>query len=79
MSYITIKELKRNLYALFCQHGPILELVCVKALKMKGQAFIVYHHLESADLAIKHLNGWDFYDKPMVGLCSISLCCANLI
>lgn len=59
-------ELKRNLYALFCQYGPILELICVKALKMKGQAFIVYHHLKSAELAIQHLDGVNFYDKPMV-------------
>ena len=35
-------ELKKSLYAIFSQFGPILDIVAVKSLKMRGQAFVVF-------------------------------------
>ena len=38
----TCAELKKSLYAIFSQFGPILDIVAVKSLKMRGQAFVVF-------------------------------------
>lgn len=35
-------ELKKSLYAIFSQFGPILDIVAMKTLKMRGQAFVVF-------------------------------------
>ena len=35
-------ELKKSLYAIFSQFGPILDIVAMKTLKRRGQAFIVF-------------------------------------
>jgi len=35
-------ELRRALYALFGQFGPVLDVVALKTVRMRGQAFIVF-------------------------------------
>lgn len=35
-------ELRRSLYALFGQFGPVLDVVALKTTRMRGQAFIVF-------------------------------------
>jgi len=34
--------LKRSLYCLFCQFGPVMDIIAMKTAKMRGQAFVVY-------------------------------------
>ncbi|KRY41711.1 U2 small nuclear ribonucleoprotein B'' [Trichinella spiralis] len=58
-------ELKRALHAVFHQFGTILDSVCLKNLKMRGQAFIVFKDLNSATNALRSMQGFPFYDKPM--------------
>lgn len=33
---------------------------------MRGQAFIVFHDLQSATAALRGLDGFEFYEKPLV-------------
>ncbi|XP_072046042.1 U2 small nuclear ribonucleoprotein B''-like [Amphiura filiformis] len=58
-------ELKKSLYAIFSQFGQILDIVALKTLKMRGQAFVVFRDVTSATNALRSMQGFPFYDKPM--------------
>ncbi|KAI1284952.1 U1 small nuclear ribonucleoprotein A [Halotydeus destructor] len=58
-------ELKKSLHAIFSQFGQILDIVALKTLKMRGQAFVVFKEVASAANALKSMQGFPFYDKPM--------------
>ncbi|KAL1006132.1 hypothetical protein UPYG_G00068220 [Umbra pygmaea] len=58
-------ELKRSLYALFSQFGQVVDIVAMKTMKMRGQAFVVFKELASATNALRQLQGFPFYNKPM--------------
>merc|ERR1711935_298543 len=59
------EDLKKSLYAIFSQFGQIMDIVALKTLKMRGQAFVIFKEVPSADAAIKSMQGFPFYDKPM--------------
>ncbi|KAM4583629.1 U2 small nuclear ribonucleoprotein B'' [Odontesthes bonariensis] len=59
------EELKRSLYALFSQFGQIVDIVAMKTVKMRGQAFVVFKELAAATNALRQLQGFPFYNKPM--------------
>lgn len=59
-------ELKKSLYAIFSQFGQILDIVALKTLKMRGQAFVIFKEISSATVALRSMQGFPFYDKPMV-------------
>jgi len=58
-------ELKKALYAIFSQFGHILEIVALKTLKMRGQAFVIFKDVSNATNALRSMQGFPFYDKPM--------------
>ncbi len=58
-------ELKKSLYAIFSQFGQILDIIALKTLKMRGQAFIIFKEIASATNALRTMQGFPFYDKPM--------------
>lgn len=62
-----LAELKRSLYALLSQFGQIIDIVAMKTMKMRGQAFVVFKELAAATNALRQLQGFPFYNKPMVG------------
>lgn len=59
------EELKKSLYAIFSQFGQILDIVALKTLKMRGQAFVVFDDISGATNALRSMQGFPFYDKPM--------------
>ena len=61
-------ELKKSLYAIFSQFGAILDIVAMKTLRMRGQAFVVFKDICSATTALRSMQGFPFYDKPMASL-----------
>lgn len=65
-TYCFIAELKKSLYAIFSQFGQILDIVALKTLKMRGQAFVIFKEINSATKALQSMQGFPFYDKPMV-------------
>lgn len=62
---IKLDELKKSLHAVFSQFGKILEVLAFKTLKHKGQAWVVFEDVSSATEALKRMQGFPFYDKPM--------------
>ncbi|KAK9499380.1 hypothetical protein O3M35_002426 [Rhynocoris fuscipes] len=58
-------ELKKSLYAIFSQFGQILDIVALKTLKMRGQAFVIFKEIASATNALRSMQGFPFYEKPM--------------
>ncbi|CAI8615109.1 unnamed protein product [Vicia faba] len=62
---IKIEELKKSLHAVFSQFGKILEVLAFKTLKHKGQAWVIFEDVPSASNALRQMQGFPFYDKPM--------------
>lgn len=58
-------ELRKALYGLFSQYGTVLDIVAQKSLKLRGQAFVIFRDIGSASTALKALQSFAFYDKPM--------------
>lgn len=59
------EELKKSLYAIFSQFGQIVDIVAKKTLKMRGQAFVIFNDVTSASSALRSMQGFPFYEKPM--------------
>jgi len=58
-------ELKKSLYAIFSQFGQIMDIIALKTLKMRGQAFVIFKEISAATNALRSMQGFPFYDKPM--------------
>ncbi|VDL70407.1 unnamed protein product [Nippostrongylus brasiliensis] len=58
-------ELKKALHAIFTQFGEIVSIMCFKTLRMRGQAHIIFKEISSASNALRAMQGFPFYDKPM--------------
>lgn len=50
-------ELKKSLYAIFSQFGQIMDIVALKTLKMRGQAFVIFKEIASATNALRTMQG----------------------
>lgn len=59
------EELKKSLYAIFSQFGKILDIVCLKTFRLRGQAWVVFADVPSATNALRQMQGFPFYDKAM--------------
>ncbi|KAH9423894.1 U1 small nuclear ribonucleoprotein A snf [Dermatophagoides pteronyssinus] len=59
------EELKKSLHAIFSQFGTILDIYAEKSLKLRGQAFVIFKDINSASNAIRSMQNFPFYDKPM--------------
>lgn len=57
--------LSKGLREIFSAFGEIQDLVCMKSLRRRGQAWIVFKELQSAGAALKALQGFPFYNKPI--------------
>ncbi|KAJ1333728.1 U2 small nuclear ribonucleoprotein B'' [Microdochium nivale] len=58
-------DLKTALYMLFSTYGPILDVVALKTMKMRGQAHIVYRDLQAATQAMRSLEGAEFLGREL--------------
>eukprot|EP01017_Pseudomicrothorax_dubius_P027761 TRINITY_DN3239_c0_g5_i1.p1 TRINITY_DN3239_c0_g5~~TRINITY_DN3239_c0_g5_i1.p1 ORF type:complete len:134 (-),score=21.47 TRINITY_DN3239_c0_g5_i1:515-916(-) len=63
---IKAEELKTSLYFLFSQFGEVVEIVIKNTNKMRGQAFVIFRDINATGYAIKALQGFNFFEKPMV-------------
>lgn len=61
-------DLHTALYMLFSTYGPVLDVVALKTMKMRGQAHIVYRDIQTATQAMRSLDGMEFLGRKMVGL-----------
>lgn len=62
---VKIPALIEALHELFDVFGTVVDIVAKKSLKRKGQAFIVYDNVESAQDAIEDLQSFELFGKPM--------------
>ncbi|KAF9920173.1 U2 small nuclear ribonucleoprotein B'' [Linnemannia zychae] len=62
---INKNELKRSLYCLFSAYGKIISIVASKTQRDRGQAFIAFSDVVSSTAALRGLQGFNFYGKPM--------------
>lgn len=63
-------ELKKCLYAIFSQFGKILDIVVMRNVRLRGQAWVVFEDISAATAALRGLQGFPFFEKPMVMLLS---------
>ncbi|XP_020571419.1 U2 small nuclear ribonucleoprotein B''-like [Phalaenopsis equestris] len=59
------EELKRSIYDLFSQFGRILDVVALKTERLRGQAWVVFSEVTAASNAVRQMQSFPFYDKPM--------------
>ena len=57
--------LKKSLYSVFSQFGKIIDMVACRGVKLRGQAWVVFADVGSATNAMRQMQGFPFYDKPM--------------
>lgn len=62
---VKIPELIESLRETFEAFGDIVDIVAKKNIRARGQAFVVYDSIESAEEAIEALNDFDLFGKPM--------------
>ncbi|RKP26740.1 hypothetical protein SYNPS1DRAFT_9570, partial [Syncephalis pseudoplumigaleata] len=63
---VKLPALKTSLETLFEQYGALHDVHVKKYVRMRGQAFIVFKELDSAVKALKEVQGFPLYNKPMV-------------
>mmetsp|Transcript_26528 Transcript_26528/g.50422 ORF Transcript_26528/g.50422 Transcript_26528/m.50422 type:complete len:221 (-) Transcript_26528:284-946(-) len=59
------EELKKALHAVFSQFGKVLDVVSLKTFRLRGQAWVVFEGVTQATNALRSMQGFPFYDKPM--------------
>ena len=55
----------KSLQAIFGQFGKIIDIVASKSYKLRGQAWVVFADVAAATAAMRAMQGFPFYDKPM--------------
>lgn len=51
---------------LFSTYGPVLDVVALKTMKMRGQAHVVFRDIQASTQAMRSLQGFDLFSKEMV-------------
>lgn len=59
------QELKKCLHAMFSQFGKILDVVALKTYRLRGQAWVVFADAAAATSALRQMQGFPFFDKPI--------------
>ncbi|CAE7932040.1 unnamed protein product [Symbiodinium sp. KB8] len=57
--------LKKGLYAVFTQFGPVMDIVACRTNRLRGQAWVVFENVADATNALRQMQGFPFFDKPM--------------
>lgn len=73
MVFSCFAELKRSLYCLFSQYGRIVDIVALKTPKLRGQSWVVFSEVTSASNAVRQMQNFPFYDKPMVSIMTVGI------
>ena len=58
--------LKATLRGLFKSYGEVVDVIAHSNLRMRGQAFVSFSSKESAEKALKDVQRFPLYSKPMV-------------
>jgi RNA recognition motif-containing protein len=66
LTRVLFADLKKALYSVFSQFGRIIDVVALKTYRLRGQAWVVFDNVNSATNALRSMQGFPFFDKPMV-------------
>ena len=66
-------DLRLSLYTLFSTYGPVLDVVAMKTMKMRGQAHVVFRDAQTATQAMRALKGFEFFGYELVGCPCVSV------
>ena len=58
--------MRKCLYALFGQFGKVIDVVSQKTQNLRGQAWIVFADVSSATNALRAMQDFPFFGKPLV-------------
>lgn len=58
--------MRTSLFFLFSPFGEILKVICNTTWNLRGQAFVIFKSTVSATQALKALQGFIFFDRPLV-------------
>ena len=59
------KQLRRQLYNICSKFGPLLDVIVHPGKITRGQAWVVFETIEAARIAVKKLNSYEFFEKPI--------------
>jgi len=59
------EDLKKALRAVFHQFGKICDIIAMKSMKRKGQAYISFEDIENAKAAVTAMQGFPLFQKPL--------------
>lgn len=65
-SKIQKDDLRTELYMLFSTYGPVLDIVAMMTMKMRGQAHITFRDVQTATQAMRSLEGTEFLGRQLV-------------
>jgi RNA recognition motif-containing protein len=51
---------------LFSTYGPVLDIVALKTMKMRGQAHITFRDIQAATQAMRSMDGQEFLGRQIV-------------
>jgi U2 small nuclear ribonucleoprotein B'' len=60
------EDLRLSLYTLCATYGPVLDVVALKTMKMRGQAHVVFRDVQASTQAMRALQGFMFFEMEMV-------------
>lgn len=64
-SKIQKADLRTALYMLFSTYGPVLDIVALKTMKMRGQAHITFRDIQAATQAMRSMDGQEFLGRQI--------------
>ncbi|KAG5933650.1 hypothetical protein E4U60_004350 [Claviceps pazoutovae] len=64
-SKIQKADLRTALYMLFSTYGPVLDVVALKTMNMRGQAHIVFRDVQTATQAMRSLDGQEMFGRKL--------------
>ncbi|CAO3588006.1 unnamed protein product [Absidia cylindrospora] len=62
---VHVQELKASLYNFFSSYGHLINVKAKSTEKLREQAFVAFADVASATTAMRSLDGFVFYDKPL--------------
>lgn len=66
LAHAYLAELRKSLYTIFSQFGKILDVVALRTKTLRGQAWVVFADIPAATNALRTMQGFTFFEKPMV-------------
>ncbi|KAK9472281.1 RNA-binding domain-containing protein [Dipodascopsis tothii] len=62
---VKIPDLKEYLKALFSQYGQVMDVIAHKNIRMRGQAFVVFDDVQTAEQALTNSKELELFGKPV--------------